>query len=276
MIKKILAAIKGDPESLMVLRYAAKLAKLMGAELTAIHVLSDLHAYPFLGSIDELRREEIRQEKESIIEDIKEACEECQLLEIRTKIVEGVPAKMILTEKRRENYDLIVVGSHESKAMEFLMGGVGVQIVHHSRIPIIVVKKFREFSKILMCTDGSGYAENAIRFAGDIAKKADSRVTILCVVPEVAKGREEPAKMVLKIGQEILERKGKKAEAKIRHGNPAEEILQESMEGDYDLIVMGSKGKSAVEELLLGDVASLVVHHSTRPTLIFREKPEVF
>jgi nucleotide-binding universal stress UspA family protein len=54
-------------------------------------------------------------------------------------------------------------------------------------------------------------------------------------------------------------------------GDPAEVILREAEEGDYDLVVLGCHKSSAFRELLLGEVHSHVIHHATRPVLIVRE-----
>ena len=54
-------------------------------------------------------------------------------------------------------------------------------------------------------------------------------------------------------------------------GNPAEVILREAEEGDFDLIVLGCHHCSALKEMLLGEVHSQIIHHATRPVLIVRE-----
>ncbi|HYA01842.1 MAG TPA: universal stress protein, partial [Syntrophobacteria bacterium] len=54
-------------------------------------------------------------------------------------------------------------------------------------------------------------------------------------------------------------------------GDPAEVILCEAEDGDYDLIVLGCHHCSAFKEMLLGEVHSQVIHHATRPVLIVRE-----
>jgi len=54
-------------------------------------------------------------------------------------------------------------------------------------------------------------------------------------------------------------------------GDPAEVILREAEDGDYDLIVLGCHHCSAFKEMLLGEVHSQVIHHATRPVLIVRE-----
>lgn len=58
-------------------------------------------------------------------------------------------------------------------------------------------------------------------------------------------------------------------------GDPAEEILQTAREGDYDLIVLGSHGRSALRGFLLGTVHAKILHHTRRPVLIARDFREI-
>ena len=62
----------------------------------------------------------------------------------------------------------------------------------------------------------------------------------------------------------------------IREGYPSKEILREARKRNYDLIVMGHKGKSSIREFFLGDVVSKVTHLSSRPILVYRAKKGKF
>jgi nucleotide-binding universal stress UspA family protein len=58
-------------------------------------------------------------------------------------------------------------------------------------------------------------------------------------------------------------------------GDPAEEILETACAGDYDMIVLGSHGRSALRGFLLGTVHSKILHHTRRPVLIARDFREI-
>lgn len=272
MIKKILVGVKGDPESDNALRYAARLAGMTGAKLTALHVIEELEEYHFYEDVELMYLEEARKDREECIQRIKDACEECRVQKIDIEIMHGNPARGILQEARKGDYDLIIVGSHgKSRVLEFLLGGVAFQIIHYARRPVLVVKKLKEIKTILACTDGSSYAQDALKFTAELAKAAKSKITVLYVAKPRG-GSLPQSKEVVAEGAEILKKAGVEPEAKIREGAEAEEILREAREKDYDLIVMGHKGKSSIREFLLGDVVSKVTHHSLRPTLVYREK----
>ena len=58
--------------------------------------------------------------------------------------------------------------------------------------------------------------------------------------------------------------------AETLYGHAAREIVEDADEHDVDAIVMGSRGRSDLEGLVLGSVAHKVLHLSKRPVLIVR------
>jgi nucleotide-binding universal stress UspA family protein len=53
-------------------------------------------------------------------------------------------------------------------------------------------------------------------------------------------------------------------------GDPADEILSLAHEGSYDLIVLGSQGRSMIRGFLLGSVQAKILHHALQPVLLMR------
>jgi nucleotide-binding universal stress UspA family protein len=61
-------------------------------------------------------------------------------------------------------------------------------------------------------------------------------------------------------------------------GIPADVILRRLESGDYDLVVLGSRGRGPAGSLLLGSVSQSVLHESPVPILVYRDpaaKPAV-
>jgi nucleotide-binding universal stress UspA family protein len=58
---------------------------------------------------------------------------------------------------------------------------------------------------------------------------------------------------------------------RIEHGEPSEEILRVADEGDYDLVVVGSRGLGRLGSLMLGSVSKDVVAGSPRPVMVVAE-----
>lgn len=118
-----------------------------------------------------------------------------------------------------------------------------------------------EIRKILLCTDGEGPAIKAEDLAVGIAKGVGALICSLYVVDPFLKkfadeiyavGRDEYRDYIDRTlhdeGNKVLKEFQKKAFdqevqviPKMRYGSPEEEILREMEEGDYDLVVIGSK-----------------------------------
>lgn len=143
------------------------------------------------------------------------------------------------------------------------------------------------FAKILQPSDGSSYALKAAEYGSDIARKYESQVTLLYIVemPPVAgipPGEEYSTHMrqgltangyeALKLTREICERAGVQAVEEIIFGSAVPDILRYAIEGEFDLIVIGSRGagSNAIEQILIGSVAEGILHGAPCPVLMVR------
>ncbi len=76
---------------------------------------------------------------------------------------------------------------------------------------------------------------------------------------------------LLLLGCERSKEKGMGVNTVHLRGNAANEIIDASKQ--YDLIVMGTHGRSGLTHLLIGSVAEKVARHACCPVLLIREKP---
>jgi len=146
-----------------------------------------------------------------------------------------------------------------------------------------------EFNKILVAVDGSPTADKGLEYAVDIAKKYESILTIIHVmnlpsipysIPGNAFNQPIPSTEEMKTylkseGDEVLLKRKEKllredvqANILLVFGDPAEEIIKISNE--YDLIVLGSRGQSQLQSILLGSVSNKVTLYSTKPVLLIK------
>lgn len=142
------------------------------------------------------------------------------------------------------------------------------------------------FEKILLATDGSSHAEEALRYARDLAVRDDALVIVVHAFASVPSYLGEPVRSDLEarhvsIGREIadqatmeLEEAGVEVETEVLEGPPAEAILRVIETHRPDLIVMGSRGRGDVTSLLLGSVSHSVLVHSRVPVMIVKAKEE--
>lgn len=119
--------------------------------------------------------------------------------------------------------------------------------------------------QILMGTDGTKVAENALRFGAVLARAAQAQITLL----GVARSPEAENKLRASLAQ-AEGWLGQPAHEKIRRGHAAEQIIAEANEGHFDLVVVGSRGRRGIARLLFGSVASRLARYAPVPALIVK------
>lgn len=125
--------------------------------------------------------------------------------------------------------------------------------------------------RILMATDGSENADEALNFGAQIARCAGENPTILAVTKREADRSQ--ADVVLAYAVRLLSREVTNVQTKIRIGHPAEEIIREAEEGAYDLVIVGEGQHLAlVTRFQLGSTALRVAENSPCPVIIVKGK----
>lgn len=135
--------------------------------------------------------------------------------------------------------------------------------------------------KILVAVDGSEWSKKAFEYALDEAKELDNHLTILRVVSSFGYAGdilEEALEDELKNARKFVKDLKEKAEEKdvdldtevITGTDISSEIVKYAEENDYDLIVVGSRGKTDLETITLGSVSEGVVKRAPCPVLVIR------
>ncbi len=136
-------------------------------------------------------------------------------------------------------------------------------------------------TRVLLATDGSQDAALAAQSAIELCESTGSELHVVHVgeyLPTFyAFTEEEPAELresARRLLDEEVERiraaGGRVAEAHLRLGRPAEQIVSLSEELGAGVIVMGSRGLSALRRVLLGSVSESVVRHAHCPVFVVR------
>ncbi len=144
------------------------------------------------------------------------------------------------------------------------------------------------YRSIVVGTDGSETAAEAVRQAIDLAKAVSAKIQLVSAYEPVPdrRLREElrdapkdvewsitPREDVDGILEEAAERAreaGVDVETFARQGDPADAILDVAEEQQADLIVVGNKGMTGAKRFLLGSVPNKVSHHAPCSVLIIR------
>lgn len=156
-----------------------------------------------------------------------------------------------------------------------------------------------EIKKILYATDLSKNARYAARYAVALAERFDADITILHVIEKISANVHSQVSAVLGEAewQEVQERRKKEffriiherlqdfcrelqgritgcrieqSEILAREGEPVAEILALATEGNFDVIVMGTRGLGALADAMMGSTARRVIRRSKTPVLVVR------
>jgi nucleotide-binding universal stress UspA family protein len=142
------------------------------------------------------------------------------------------------------------------------------------------------FQNILVPTDFSPHADEAIRAAADLARRYAGAITLVYVYEPVAQSLPNehvlysPLQMQELVGVferrlasakvHALEAGAPRVETRLMVGPAAPEIVELAQRGGFDLIVMGTHGRTGFSRLLVGSVAERVVRTALCPVLTVR------
>jgi nucleotide-binding universal stress UspA family protein len=137
---------------------------------------------------------------------------------------------------------------------------------------------------IVVGTDGSEPADEAVRQATEMASREGARLHLVTAYPDpqmlrerMTGGAHAETVDLRKVADGVLKRatrdavaRGLDVETHVREGDPAEVIIDVANEQHADLIVVGSRGLTGIKRFLLGSVSSKVSHHASTSVMIVR------
>jgi len=128
------------------------------------------------------------------------------------------------------------------------------------------------YRKILVPVDGSETSMLALEFALDMASRYGSKII---VAHAYCAGEEEAAEEVIKMARERAAKYNANIDVKklpfdAQSNSAASAIVKEALEGGYDAVIMGARGRSSNEDIVLGSTALAVVTHVPSTVIIVR------
>jgi nucleotide-binding universal stress UspA family protein len=195
------------------------------------------------------------------------------------------PFEAIMDKLNTLSPDLIVMGTHGRSGFgKFLLGSVAEKVLRHAPCHVMTLRKdsaiaegYGGFQRILVPVDFTEHSHRALEVARSLVSKDGSIVLVHVVASPihpsfyaggVTRLFQLDSELPKRIEQSLLELLGdQRGDIVATEGDVQAEIMRVAEGKQAQLIVIGTRGLSGVEHLLMGSVTEKVVRHSRIPVL---------
>ena len=190
----------------------------------------------------------------------------------KTEVRAGEPGETLAHMARELGADLIAVGDvGMGKARRLRLGGVAERAAHTAPCDVLIVRTRRRgrktadqrvYRRIVVGTDGSPTATEAVRKAFDLGMMLETEVTVVYVAGDEL------------IGSIVLERAAAAKpdwlpiSTRMIHGKPADKLIETAEEQDGDLMIVGNKGMVGKRRYFMSSVPLELAHRAPRDLLV--------
>ena len=293
--RTIVVATDFSPTAAIALERACELAKVRGDKLVLAHAVS-IEPIPMAGP--ELLV--LPVDYETKIHEASEKALQSLVNETREKGVEvsgalslGPPVDVVLEAVKQHDPELVVIGTRGNSGFKhLLLGSVAEALVRKCPVPVLTIhpedhESLAKLRHVILPTDFSDEASHVIdRLGVLLPHDPKPKLTLLHVyqlpvivaplmgfapeMPVLAEDARDEAHKALDPLAEKLRAAGYEVEVIGREGDPSHVISDLTETSDADLVVMGTRGLSKFEQMLLGSTTERVVQHAKCPVLTLR------
>ncbi len=201
-------------------------------------------------------------------------------------VQDGLITDLILALAEERAVGLIVMGTHGLRGIDRLMlGSVTERILRRAKVPVLAVRKPAHhiagsernpepvhLKKIVLCTDFSDHAHRASEYAVSMAKEYGAELTLLHVLESFPSSTdiESVTKDALQQLDESIPcecRAGCNIKSMVRMGKPYQQIIQLAVETETDVVIVGVRGRGALDTALFGSTTYRVIQLGPCPVL---------
>lgn len=289
--RKILCPIDFSPGADQALRLAVQLATRSNAELVISHTwfvppLAYAGEWMLAGDVVQ---QMVDQDEAGLAMAVTEAVR-LGAPRVTSVLGNGAPGEQIVKALADDPaFDLVVVGTHGRTGLSrVLLGSVAEYVVRHAPCSILAARSRLEdapFKNVLCPIDFSDRARQAVDLAATLVEPGGTGITLLHAIElPTSYGQEPPlmdlAEEVDRQTAEVLDKWVGQVREKVRvpvsgqscRGGAGGQVLRVLDQGHYDLVVMGSHGRTGIRRVFLGSVAEKVVRHAPCPVLVARPR----
>lgn len=290
----IIAAIDFTPSCRNALREAVRRGSLDGTTVTAVHVMDEflVHELKKALSTDQatIRADWLERLKKFVIESEVGAA-------VNTEVRIGHPFVELVEACKAHGADLLVMGAKGSKNEPHRIGAIAAKCVRKAPVDVLVVREDAQgpFKKIVTCVDFSENSAKAVQCALHVAQQDRASLDCLhvyqsAIAMSLDYGGFAPS-LPATIDPEAVETWRKDLDAFLapltrdagdvkvtalikERVNIREAIIDHVGEVHASLVVLGTRGKTGLREMLIGTTAEKIVQNA--PCSILAVKPDGF
>ena len=288
--KKILSAIDFSTFTDTIFSYSVALCRKYDAKLFLVHVTTDLnrlleHNETTL-DVEVLQEENIRYAQERLEERVKDLPVENEII-----IDQGTPADIISRLASEQQADMVITATHGKTGVNrLLLGSVTEKLIKTLHCPLLVLPPQEhawmppdaveiKLKKILVGCDFSADSQLAFDYGLSLTKEFQAELYLSHVIkPSLYKNEREGInklrdKLKKKLDSMVPEgcRDWCTAKTALLDGEPYIALMDYAKEQDIDMIVLGIRGHTLLEKLLVGSTTDRLIRHSPFPVLAVRQ-----
>jgi len=288
MYDRICFPTDGSDAAESALDAAIAVADAHGATLHVLYV-ADTNQ-PSLANIEGQVRDVLESEGETVVDEAASTARRAGV-EAETDVVQGGPSRTILDYVDDRAIDLVVMGTRGQRNVQrLILGSVTERVVRNSPVPVLVVPPESTVAyppeSVLVGTDGSAGAGEAVGEAIGIATAADATLHVLSVLESTLLGidvrsasaaeeRERRDEEELASARERATDAGlSSVETATEEGDVVDTLNDYAADHGIDLIVVGTHGRTGIDRRLLGSVTEDLLRTADVPVLSVRAAEE--
>ncbi len=309
MLQRIVVPLDGTEFGDCALPYASAVARRAGATLDLVHVHLPHHRDPCMEAITPYRFEGVEladreydrswlEREEAVLENRAHRLSQETGVPAYVRVRSGRVTTAVMDEVTETCADMVVMATHGGVTPDGKrLPSIADQLVRHLERPMLLVRPGPEataaeepvLSRILVALDGSGFSEQILDPALDLARLFDARVTLLTVVSPSAgvairtvgldpvglqQRSQEAEKYLTRIAETVGDDLPAADVGVITSRDPADAILEFAEQEGANLVALATHGRGGLSRLLLGSTAMEVLRRTDRPVLLYRPSPE--
>jgi nucleotide-binding universal stress UspA family protein len=289
-IKLILCPVDFSEFSIRAYHHTLSLAEHYGAKMVALHIV-ELSRYPYAdyvaatGDYAEFSRT-LREGGQLRLEAFVKTHSH-HTIQPELVVHEGTAPDCILSHAEKNSADLIVMGTHGRRGYDrVVLGSVTNRVMRRASCPVLATcepqhesgtegheaSHVHRLDRILFCTDFSENSERALSYAISATDEYGAELTLLHVLEDTrnpSKAAEALATVTQQLDKLIPSqiRKALKIKTAVRVGKPYQQIIELALESQTDMIVMGVRGRGALDLAVFGSTTYRVLQLGPCPVL---------